>query len=146
MSPEKEKVDAAFVRIVARQKAEGIDVLTVPERAILHIYHSIGIIENGGLARYLFVIDDLFAIDEVIAELFDLGLADVALVIKRGALLLLNYLREHSNIDPPDYKGFNMVHHTELSQLENQIYASESQIINALHGLLKPSNDGGYEA
>ena len=145
MSPEKEKVDAAFVQIAARHGAEGLDALTAAEKAILHIYHSIGLIENGGLGRYLFVIDDLFPIDEVINELFDLGLGEVALAINRGAMLLLNYLRGQSISDPPDFEGFERAHHAELTRLQNEICASEPQVVDALHGLLNKLGNGEWE-
>ncbi len=136
MSPEQERVDAAFIKIAAKEKVSGIESLTPSEKVILRVYHSLGLIENRGIEGYLFVISDIFPIDQVIGDLIDLQLEEVAAAINQGAQTLLGYLLQNQDVDPPDFDNFRRMHGAELRCLSAEVYSREPQIIRALLALV----------
>ena len=86
-------IDEAFLKIAEKEKRQGTDALSGPEKAVGLVWHVYGIVGNGGL-HYFF--EHTFDVEEVAGAYEAVGLRKQAAILRKAITKFPNSRRPRS--------------------------------------------------
>jgi hypothetical protein len=128
-------VDDIFCALA--DKEENQMPISASEQVVLDVWHSFGLIENGGFHNYLcFNEDDLH---RIIISYKTAGLKECALYIEKAENDWKKYLSENRKVDADHFRE---IYRSHLDEIEDGFYGFEKEMISSLSKYIKKCQIG----
>lgn len=132
-------LDTLFVTLCDKPK----ESLSADEAILVNIWHTMGLIENGGLHDFLCATD--INLDELLMDYRNINVPNASEPLEEAVLTFRQWLKK-TNPSDPDPEEFRKQHGELLDRAEDRFYAAELEIIRALAQLVASRQIGATNA